>query len=107
MRGSIRRRSRRSFEIRLDIARDPATGKRTVVQRTVKGTKRDAGGLLAQLLAQYENGMLVTSSDTTVADYMRAWLKGNRELAGKTRERYGDFIEAQIAPFIGHETLQK
>ena len=42
MRGSIRQRTKGSWEITIDIGRDPATGKRLRHFETVNGRKTDA-----------------------------------------------------------------
>src|SRR6266496_886883 len=42
MRGNIRSRGKGTWEVRIDIGRDPLTGKRRQVSRTVRGRKRHA-----------------------------------------------------------------
>jgi len=50
MPGSIVKRSKGSWTVVVDLGRDPATGKRRQLWRSVKGTKREAKALLVQLL---------------------------------------------------------
>ena len=52
MAGHIKRRSAGSWTVVVDMGPDPGTGKRRQVWRTVKGTKRQAEGLLTELLHQ-------------------------------------------------------
>ena len=42
MRGHIRKRSKGSWEIAIDVGKDPSTGRRQQHFETVKGTKTDA-----------------------------------------------------------------
>jgi len=42
MRGYIRQRSKGSWEITIDVGRDPTTGKRLRHFETLKGNKKDA-----------------------------------------------------------------
>jgi integrase len=43
----------------------------------------------------------------TVAEYLRAWLDGPHDLAGKTVERYRQLAERQIIPHLGALPLQR
>ena len=72
MRGSIRQRSKGSWEITIDIGRDPATGKRLRHFESVKGRKADAQKRLAELLVSIEKGTHVKSArDLTLGEYLR------------------------------------
>ena len=42
MTGHVRRRGKASWEIKFDLGRDPATGKRRIRYHSFKGTKRAA-----------------------------------------------------------------
>ena len=52
MSGSIRSRSKGSWELKFEAGVDPATGKRKTVYRTVKGTKRQAEAKLVELQSE-------------------------------------------------------
>jgi integrase len=109
MTGNVTRRGARSFRLKFDIGRDPASGERLTRFVTVKGTKREAQAELTRLLAAHDAGTLVEPSKVTVAEYMRAWV-GTAEalsLSPKTAERYRQLIERQIAPHLGAHVLQK
>jgi len=104
VRGSIRRRSKGSWEICIDIGRDPATGKRLRHFESVKGGKKIAQQCLHELLHSIEQGVYVkTPRDLTVADYLRSWLEGYVELncAPKTIESYRMLTEHHIIPEVG------
>ena len=49
MKGHIRRRGERSFELKFDLGHDPVTGKRNIAYQSFKGTKREAQIKLAEL----------------------------------------------------------
>jgi integrase len=51
MTGHIRRRGEHSWELKFDIGRDPATGRRLVEYHSFKGTKREAKDKLTELTA--------------------------------------------------------
>ncbi len=60
MRGYIRQRSKYSWEICVDVGRDPATGKRLRHFENVKGKKRkEAEQRLTELLVSIDKGSYV------------------------------------------------
>ncbi len=48
MKGHIRQRGKRSFELKFDAGRDPATGQRNIQYASFKRTKREAQTKLAE-----------------------------------------------------------
>jgi Arm domain-containing DNA-binding protein len=65
--GSIERRGK-SWRIRIDVGRDPVTGRRRQLTRTIGGTKRDAQEVMARLLLEGETpGRRPQGSPATVA----------------------------------------
>ena len=104
MRGSIRRRSKGSWEICVDVGRDPVTGKRHRHFESVRGGKKIAQQRLHELLHSIEQGIYVkTPRDLTVAEYLRSWLHVYVEVncAPKTIESYRMLIEHHIIPEVG------
>jgi integrase len=108
MKGHIRRRGARSWELKYDI--DRAGGRRQTIYRTFKGSRREAQIELARLLAQVADGGHVEPSKLTVGDHVRArvaqW-KAAGTISTKTAERYEELIEYQLTPFLGTRLLQK
>ena len=90
MKGSIRRRSKGSWEITLDTAKDPATGKRLRHFESVRGTKREAQQRLAELQVEMGKGTYVKPRKLTVAAWLTQWLDGHvrGNLTSKTAESY-------------------
>ena len=72
MKGHIRQRSKGSWEITIDIGRNPATGERRRHFESVRGIKREAQHRLAELLIDIEQGTYVKQPKRlTVADWLR------------------------------------
>ena len=67
MSGSIRQRSKGSWEVKLEAGVDPVTGKRKTVFRTVRGTKRQAEAKLVELQSEAARGGLIDYSKETLA----------------------------------------
>ncbi len=59
MSGSLRKRSKGSWEIYLDAGSDPGTGRRLRHYETIKGTKREAKQRLAELEVSIEKGRVL------------------------------------------------
>jgi Phage integrase, N-terminal SAM-like domain len=105
MRGSIRKRGANSWELQIELERVGSKRRRRFV--TVRGGKKDAQRELAKLLASAGDGTLPDASRVTVAEYLKAWLAGALNLSPKTRERYDELVQHQIAPHLGDVKLQK
>ena len=110
MKGHIRQRGKRSFELKFDAGRHPATGERNIQYTSFKGTKREAQVKLAELIASVGKGAYVEPSKATVADFVRArvdqW-EAAGDITARTAQRYRQLVENQIAPHLGTKALQK
>ncbi|MDA1270673.1 MAG: tyrosine-type recombinase/integrase [Chloroflexi bacterium] len=108
MNGSIRQRSKGTWQLRYDAPPD-GTGKRRFVSETVKGNKKDAERVLRERLAAVETGNYVTRDKETVAEYLNHWLgtyaASNTTL--RTQQGYLGNIRRYIEPSIGSIELQK
>jgi len=110
MPGHLQPRGENTWRLKLDVGRDPSTGKRLTRFVTFKGTKREAQRELTRLLASVAGGTFVDPNRITVAAYLRAWIdeaEARVPLAAKTAERYRQLIEKQIIPHLGALQLQK
>ena len=105
MRGSIRRRGVNSFELRFDL--DRVDGKRRSRSVSFKGTFKEAQKELSRLLTAADTGTLTDPSNTTVGEYLRAWLGSTLTQSPKTLERYRELAEHQIIPHLGDVKIQK
>ncbi len=108
MRGHIKKRSKRSWSIWLDLGRD-ATGRRRQKCLTVKGARRDAERELNRIIREIETGAFVEPSKMTMTDYLDRWLKDHarNRVSPKTHERYSELINAHIVPALGHYRLSQ
>jgi integrase len=110
VKGHIRQRGKRSFELKFDAGRDPATGQRKIQYASFKGTKREAQIKLAALITSVGAGSYVEPSKSTVAEFVRArvtqW-EAAGDISGRTAQRYRQLVENQIAPHLGAKALQK
>ena len=75
MPGSIVKRGKNSWSVIVDLGRDPVTGKRRQLWRSVKGSKRDAQVVLTQLLHQRDTGVDAPPGKTTVGEFLQLWLQ--------------------------------
>ena len=108
MKGSLRQRSKGSWEITIDIGRDAATGKRLRHFESVKGTKKEAEQRLAELMVSIDKGSYVKSiRNLTLADYLTEWLQTHVELhcRPRTAEGYRFIVNRHLIPALGRVQL--
>jgi integrase len=109
MKGHIRARGERSWELKFDAGRDPLTQERIIRYHSFKGTKREAQNKLAELINAVDKRSYVAPSKATVADYVRArvehWQAAS-EISVRTADRYRELVEHQIVPYLGGKRLQ-
>jgi integrase len=105
----IHRRSAGTWEVSLELGRDPRTGKRERRTFTVRGTKREAEQAAAAQVAAIAGGAFVDPSKETVEQFLRGWLRDYVEpsLALRTQQRYREILEYDLVPQIGRLPLQK
>ena len=108
MQGSIRQRSPGSWELTVDLGRDPL-GKRRRQFRAVRGTKAHARRELRKFLSALDRGMELPNERILLRDWLDRWM---REVVAphrrqRTKERYETIIDRHIAPAIGHVPLAK
>ncbi len=108
MNGHIQRRGKKSWRLKFDNGRDPVTGRRRIVYKTVHGGKREAQAELIKELRALQTGDHVEPSRLTVADYLRRWLDGHSaQVAAKSAERDREIVEKHLIPGLGTVPLQK
>jgi integrase len=108
MKGHLRQRGLRSFELKFDAGHN-AAGERIIEYRSFKGTKREAQTELARLITAVGQGAHVAQSKLTVGAHVAERIEQWQALGGitsKTRERYAELNANQIMPFIGQIALQ-
>jgi len=109
MKGSIRQRSKGSWEICIDISRDPATGNRRRHFESVRGRKADAQKRLAELLVSIEKGSYIKPRRITVGEWLQDWLSSYVEIhcSPRTKDSYEAEIHRHILPNLGQIPLSQ
>ena len=108
MRGSLRQRSKGSWEIRFDGPSD-RPGRRKFLSETVRGTRRDAERVLRERLAAIDTGAYVEKRRATVADFLEEWMDTYvaTNTSPRTQQGYREKTTNYILPSIGSVQLQQ
>jgi len=103
MPGTIRKRYAGSWTVIADLGRDPDTGKRRQLWRSVKGTKRDAERLLVELLHERDSGVERPTGRQTVGHYLERWLDDYVavSVAPSTASHYQRIVRRVLIPALG------
>jgi integrase len=109
MKGHLRKRGERSYEITLYLGRDPQTGKKQYKTHSVKGNKKKAESELTRLVHELETGSYVLPVKLSVGDFLEKWLLDYAavHVSGKTLERYQGVVKHHLKPALGAIPLQK
>jgi Phage integrase, N-terminal SAM-like domain len=109
MTGHVRRRGKRSWEIKFELEADALTGKRHIRYASFKGTKREAELELARLVAKNASGEGVDPSKSTVAEFVERWVRdwAAANVSLKTLEQYRGLLRLHVSPHIGAIRIQK
>lgn len=107
MNGSIRQRSKGTWQLRYDAPPD-GTGKRWFVSETVQGTKKEAERVLRKRLADLDSGKYVARTRETVAQCMESWLEGYAatHTTPRTLQSYRGNVSRYIIPCLGGVPIQ-
>ena len=108
MNGSIRRRSKDSWELTIDLGKG-ASGKRLRKFVAVKGTKVLAQQKLREILASLDKGLPLDNSKATVGDFLARWMRDYvaTNTAPSTEDGYGFIVRCHLIPGLGHIPLHK
>lgn len=109
MRGSIRQRGPNRWQVRVPVGRDAKTGRYRYVAREVKGGKRAAERVAAELVAEIEKGGLRYQGRHTVSELLDRWM-AHIEAQGRaasTLVRYRSCIDVNIKPALGTVLIDK
>jgi len=105
MKGSIRKKSKNSWQIQ--VYEDGMEGKHRKFI-TVHGKKSDAQKTLNELLVSMEKGIPIASGRLTVAEHLKNWLEGyvKTNCSQRTLESYRSTAEHHFIPALGHIQLK-
>ena len=105
MRGSIRRRGKASWQLRVPLGRDPKTGRDRYSERTVRGSRKDAERVLRELVTELDHARGFDPSGTfgsLVADW---WPRKRRELSPNTVSSWDSVLKRYLLPALGERKL--
>ena len=107
-RGSIRKRSQGSYELRWDAPRGE-DGKRRVRQKTVQGNKKTAEAELNRILAALSKSDAEIASEEPVQECYRRFLKerANKNLRPGTVKGYNNVFKNYVLPECGEVPLAR
>ena len=102
MRGSIRQKSKSSWQIQIYTGMGP-DGKRRRHFETVRGRKGDAQRRLTELLASLDKGIYTPPGKLTVAEHLRNWLTGyvRTNCSERTLDAIQSIAEHHLIPALG------
>ncbi|GAB6138012.1 tyrosine-type recombinase/integrase [Halanaerobaculum tunisiense] len=100
----LRKRGKNSWQICIEKGRDPITGKRKRIYKTVNGTKKEAEKEMHKLAHEVETGAYIEPSEMTVKDFLLQWFEDYCEsnLAPSTLESYEIIIKSHLIPALGN-----
>lgn len=103
MRGHIRRRSKGSWEITVDIGRDPVTGKRLRHFESIRGAKKDAERRLRELLHSLEYGGYAKPMRITLGAWLNDWLNSyvKTKCSPRTLDGYHTIVKHHLTVNLG------
>jgi len=109
--GSIRKRPTNTghvWQITVELPRDPVTGKRNRIYKTVNGTKKEAERVKHDLIAEVEKGYYVTDNKITISEWIQTWLEVYiiPNVSPTTLSAYKGMIRRYIDPLIGNMRVQ-
>lgn len=110
--GSIRKRTDSkgnvTYQITLELDRDPITGARNRLYRTVHGTKKDAQEVLKKMLLHPDESPDAVQASIRLRDWMRIWLDEYLpHISQTTRDGYEEKVRNHINPELGSTPLSQ
>jgi len=106
MKGFMRQRGA-SWELRVCLGHDPLTGKKRYATRSVRGGKREAQTVLAEMITEAERGLTVRTT-ATVGELLSAWIGfAAPDFSPKTVKETRGYIARSLMPTLGSSPLAK
>ncbi len=108
MRGHIRKKGERSWQITLDTGTGP-DGKRRRYFETVRSSRKsDAQRRLNELLVSLEKGVYAPPGRLTLAEHLNNWLGGyvKTNCSVRTHDGYESIVKNHLTPNLGHVQLK-
>ena len=107
MNGSIRRRSRNSWELTIELGRD-AGGRRLRKYIHVRGGKADADRNLRALLSTMDQGLPLDGGKETLGQYLERWIRAHAgRVTARTLHGYQRYVSGYIAFCLGQVPISR
>ena len=99
----------RTWQITIELPKDPITGKRIRKYRTVQGTRKEAERAKFEFIKEIENGIYVDNNKICITEWIQKWLDVYIEpnVSPTTLSRYQGMVKRYINPLIGHVRVQE
>ena len=105
MRGHIQQRGKNSWRVKVFVGRDGA-GARRYIERTVRGTRREAERELSRLLVEVDEGRHAAAAPITFGELLDRWLDVKRRMVEpKTIESYEWVAKKYVRPALAHRKV--
>ena len=102
-------RKGQSWQLTVEMPRDPITGERKRKYKTVTGTKKEADQALRRFITELERGEYIEDNNITVSDWLQKWLEVYivPTVSPTTLVGYKGMIRRYVDPLIGHLQVQE
>lgn len=109
--GHIRMRkcknSKKTYQVIIETDKDPLTGKRQRLYKTVNGTKKEAEAELDRMKNELNNGGIIKPSALKLKDWLDEWLNVYMlNIEATTKAGYTERINNRIIPYLGNIPLK-
>ena len=92
----------------MHAGRDPLSGRKAYVQRTVHGTKRQAEAALARLVNEVNEGAHPTTKSGTVGELLEQWFAHNEaDWSPTVVKGYRHILDRRLLPRFGSTALRR
>ena len=107
MRGHVSRRGD-AWRVHVYLGLDARSGKQRYLTRTLRGTKREAEALCAQLVAEASRGDHGDTAAGTLADLVERWLEHiTPNVSPSTLAGYDVYLRKHILPALGAKRIDR
>lgn len=107
MQGNLQQRGPSSWRIRVFLGRDE-TGKKCYLERTVRGTKREAQRVMTRLVVEVDDGRHVAAAATSVGEVLERWLEIKATVVEPTTlASYRWIATTYVVPLLGNVPLDR
>src|SRR5581483_2777053 len=105
--GQIIDRGEKCWLVRVFLGRDPKSGTRRYLAKTVHGNRKDAQAVLTELLRKRDRGGLGLQSRESLDAFLDYWLDTvkRHQVEPQTLALYRDYLARYIRPELGHIPL--